>query len=68
MYLCVRLENRRILTKKNENRTHQRVTTRILQGRDEARLAKSRSRGRPHLDLGRLRLKTWFDFSIAGTS
>ena len=37
---------------------------------DEARPAISAPRGGPHLDLGRLRLKTWSnsDFSIAETT
>ena len=35
---------------------------------DEARPAKSKSIDGPHLNLGRLRLKTRSDFSIAGTA
>ena len=51
--------------------TVQAATCRVGRGEQgEARPATSTPRGRPHLDLGRVRLKTWSksDFSIAGTT
>ena len=77
MDLYVRIDVWEKMTKRR-NSTHRRETGcenglgRYLQGREgrvsEARPAISAPRGGPHLDLGRVRLKTWSksDSSIAG--
>ena len=68
------------MTKKNSNSTRRRETTRALPSpppgrvgkgeQGEGRRTKNTPNGGPHLELGRLRLKTWSksDFSIAQTT
>ena len=78
-YLQVRIERWDVLVKERKQhpsqgddaRTAEGATCRVGRGEQgEALPAINAPRGGPHLDLGRLRLKTWskFDFSMAGTT
>ena len=77
MYLSVRIESWDILIKKRKWHPSQGDSAstaracRVGRGaQGEARPAISAPRGGPHLDIGRVRLKTWSqsDLSIAGTT
>ena len=76
MFLYLRIDVWKKMPKKRKKHPPQGddVSTVYLKGgrgeQGEARPAISAPRGRPHLDLGRLRLGTWskYDFSIAETT